>query len=51
MTKWDEFELVEYSSQDIAAKFIYENIITSFGYPLTLINDQRTHFVNKTIDI
>ena len=31
--------------------FFYENIITIFGCPLTLINDEGTHFVNKTIQV
>ena len=33
----------------MAAKFIYENIITVFGCPLTLIRDQGSHFINRTI--
>ena len=49
VTKWVEAELVDTCSSEIVAKFIYENIITIFGCPLTLINDQGTHFINKTI--
>ena len=49
VTKWAEAELVDTCSSEIAAKFIYENIITRFGCPLTLISDQGTHFINKTI--
>ena len=40
---------VDTCSSEVAAKFIYENIITRFGCPLTLISDQGSHFVNKTI--
>ena len=50
VTKWAEAEPVDTCSSEIAAKFIYENIITQFGCPLTLINDQGTHFINKTIE-
>jgi transposase InsO family protein len=37
--------------KETVAKFIYENIVTRFGCPLTIINDQGTHFVNGTIQI
>ena len=40
---------VDTCSSKIAAKFFYENIITRFGCPLTLISDQGTHFINKII--
>ena len=49
VTKWEEAEPVETCSNEVAAKFIYENIITGFGCPLTLISDQGTHFINITI--
>ena len=49
VTKWAEAKPVDICSSEIAAKFIYENIITRFGCPLTLISDQGTHFINKTI--
>ena len=49
VTKWVEEEPVDTCSSEIVAKFIYENIITRFGCPITLINDQGSHFINKTI--
>ena len=49
VTKWVEVEPVNTCSSEIAANFIYENIITRFGCPITLISDQGTHFINKTI--
>ena len=49
VTKWAEAEPIDTCSSEIATKFIYENIITRFGCPLTLISDQGTHFINKTI--
>ena len=39
VTEWEEAEPVDTCSSEIAAKFIYENIITIFGCPLTLISD------------
>ena len=49
VTKWAEAEPIDTCSSEVAANFIYENIITQFGCPLTLISDQGTHFINKTI--
>ena len=49
VTKWAEAEPLDTCSSEIDAKFIYDNIITIFGCPLTLISDQGTHFINKTI--
>ena len=50
VTKREEEEPVETCSSEIAAKFIYENIVTRFGCPLTLVSDQGSHFLNKTIN-
>lgn len=47
--KWVEEEPIESCTKEVAAKFIYENIITRFGFPLTLISDRGTHFINQTI--
>ena len=49
VTKWAEAEPVDTCSSEVAAKFIYENIITRFGCSITLINDQGSHFIDKTI--
>ena len=49
VTKWVEEEPVKTFSSEVAPKFIYEDIITRYGCPLTLISDQGSHFINKTI--
>ena len=51
LSKWVEAELVPSCTKEIATKFNYENIITRFGCPLTLISDQGSHFINQTIQI
>ena len=51
ITKWYEFDLMKTCSSEVASKFIYENIVIRFGCPLTLVSDQGTHFVNKTIKL
>ena len=51
VTKWAEAEPVPSCTKEVATKFIYENIITRFGCPLTLISDQESHFINQTIQI
>jgi hypothetical protein len=50
LTKWAEHEPVENCTKEKNAKFFYENIITRFGFPLKIINDQGTQFIN-TIEI
>ena len=47
--KWEEAEPIESCTKEVAAKSISENIITKFGFPITLISDRGTHFINKTI--
>jgi hypothetical protein len=51
VTKWVEPEPVPSCTKEVAAKFIYENIITRFGCPLTLISGQGSHLINQTIQI
>jgi transposase InsO family protein len=51
VTKWEEEKPFETCTKEVVEKFIYLNIITRFGCPLTLINDQGTHFVNETIHV
>ena len=51
VTKWAEAEPINSCSSEIATKFIYENIITKFGCPITLISDQGSHFLNKAIKV
>ena len=49
VTKWVEAEPVPSCTKEVEAMFIYENIITRFGCPLTLISDQGTHLLAKPL--
>jgi hypothetical protein len=49
LTCWAEAAAVQDYSKDTAAKFIFENIITRFGCPKSLTNDQGAHFISNTI--
>jgi len=51
VTKWEEAKVVDSCTKEVVAKFINENIITIFGCPLTLFNDEGTHFGNETIKV
>lgn len=44
--RWVEETLVRDYKVNIAAKFMYENIITRFGFPILIVSDQGKHFLN-----
>lgn len=46
-TKWVEAKPIEYCTNDVATKFIYENIIAIFGCPITLISDRENHLLTR----
>jgi len=33
----------------VIVKFLYDHIPTQFGYPLTIVTNQGTHFINNVI--
>ena len=49
LTRWVEVAPVKYCTVATATHFLFENVITRFGFPKILISDQGTHFVNKLI--
>jgi len=49
VTRWAEVALVKECIADTTARFIFENIISRFEFPKSLISDQVTHFINETI--
>ena len=48
-TKWVEAKVVRDNTAQSVARFLYENIITRFGYFVELFNDQGSHFINEVI--
>jgi transposase InsO family protein len=49
LTKWAETKAVKKADAKQTAIFLYENIISRFGYPKILISDRSTHFLNPVI--
>ena len=47
LTRWVKATPVKYCTTTTMVKFFFENVVTRFGFPKILINDQGTHFVNK----
>ena len=49
LTKYPEARAIKTADAKSVADFIYEDIICRHGYPIELLSDQGTHFVNKLI--
>ncbi len=49
VTQWVKARALETNIIVIIARFIYECIFTRFGCPLTLVIDQKVHFINDVI--
>ena len=50
-TKWVEARVLRTNSAQETAQFLYELVLTQFGCPLHLVNDQGSHFLNGTIQV
>ena len=46
---WEEAQLVKDSIGTMAAKFLFEHVLTQFGCPRILMIDCGTHFLNEMI--
>lgn len=50
LTKWAEANAIKANHTKHTAKFLYEHIITRFGYPKILISNRDKHFLNEVIE-
>ena len=49
LTRWAEATPVANCTTVTATRFIFETIVTQFGYPRILMSDQGSHFVNQMV--
>jgi hypothetical protein len=49
LTIWAEAATVKHCSAETASHFLFEQVITRFGFPRVLMSDQGNHFINSTI--
>jgi len=48
-TKWVEAQTLHTNIVAITIKFLYQHIFTKFGFPLTIVTYQGTHFIIDVI--
>jgi hypothetical protein len=49
LTRWVEDAPVKDCSVETTAHFLFEQVITRFGFPRVLMTNQGMHFINSTI--
>jgi len=49
LTGWVEAETIRDYNAETVAQFLFKNVVTRFGFPIVLMIDQGTHFLNRKI--
>ncbi|MCO5577035.1 hypothetical protein L7F22_030857 [Adiantum nelumboides] len=50
LTKWTKAKATRKNDAQATAAFLYENIFTRYGFPIEIISDRGTHFLNEVIE-
>lgn len=49
LTRWVEAQPVKYCKRETKTNFLFDYVLTRFGYLNILMSDRGTHFLNETI--
>ena len=49
LTQWAKTAPIIVCTAATTTRFIFETIVTQFGYPRILMSDQGSHFVNRMV--
>ena len=49
LTRWDEATPIVDFTTAMATSFLFDNIVTQFGFPRILMSDYGSHFINHKI--
>jgi hypothetical protein len=49
LMRWEKAQPVKYCSVETTTHFLFEQAITTFGFPRILMSYQGTHFINSSI--
>lgn len=50
LCKWAKAKALPNNTAKSIAWFLFEQVIFKFGYPLEIVSDKATHFINETIE-